>query len=293
MPKSEHQTVTTGLLRDWPLPAVGSSKDERGVVLIVGGSTQTVGAVVLAAEAALRVGAGKVQIATVESRAGTLAVAMPEALVRPLAETADGHLPASVATDLADLAKDADVVLIGPGMAGETETRALVEALLPLVRGRLVLDALGLSVVTPTSGALRAGREPAVLTPNLHELAITLGTEDVAADVAGAARMLAARTGAVVHAGGDDSITATRDQLWTDDTGPRGLAIAGSGDVLAGTIAGLLARGAAPDQAAVWGAHLHAEAGNRLAARIGPVGYLAREIVKELPEALRHIGEAQ
>jgi ADP-dependent NAD(P)H-hydrate dehydratase len=293
MPKSEDRTVTTGLLRGWPLPAVGSSKDERGVVLIVGGSTQTVGAVVLAGEAALRVGAGKVQIATVESRAGTLAVAMPEALVRPLAETADGHICASVAPDLTDLAKDADVVLIGPGMAGETETRALVEALLPLVRGRLVLDALGLSVVTPTSGALHAGRAPAVLTPNLQELAITLGAEDAAADVAGAARMLAARTRAVVHAGGDDSITATPDQLWTDDAGPRGLAIAGSGDVLAGTIAGLLARGAASDQAAVWGAHLHAEAGNRLAARIGPVGYLAREIVKELPEALRHIGEAQ
>jgi ADP-dependent NAD(P)H-hydrate dehydratase len=280
MPTSEDQAVTTGLLRGWPLPEIGSSKNERGVVLIVGGSTQTVGA-------------GKVQIATVESRAGTLAVAMPEALVRPLAETADGYLSPSVVTDLADLAKEADVVLIGPGMAGETETRALAEALLPLVRGRLVLDALGLSVVTPTSGVLHAGREPAVLTPNLQELAITLGAENVGADVAGAARMLAARTESVVHAGGDDSITATVDQLWTDDAGPRGLAIAGSGDVLAGTIAGLLARGAAPDQAAVWGAHLHAEAGNRLAARIGPVGYLAREIVKELPDALRHIGEAQ
>ena len=293
MPKSKDQMVTTGVLRDWPLPAVGSSKDERGIVLIIGGSTETVGAVVLAGEAALRVGAGKVQVATVESRAGTLAVAMPEALVRPLAETADGHISDSVVTDLTGLTRDADVVLIGPGMAGEIETRTLVEALLPLVRGRVVLDALGLSVVTPSSEALRAGRGPAVLTPNLEELAITLGADDVAADVAGAARMLAARTGAVVHAGGEDSITATADQLWTDDTGPRGLAIAGSGDVLAGTIAGLLARGAAPDQAAVWGAHLHAEAGNRLAARIGPVGYLAREIVKELPEALRHIGEAQ
>lgn len=290
MPRSETRTVTTGLLRDWPLPPVGSSKDERGIVLIVGGSTQTVGAVVLAAEAALRVGAGKVQIATVESRAGVLGVAMPEALVRPVAETVDGHLAASVAVALEDLAKDADVVLIGPGMAGEETTRELVAGLLGMVRGRLVLDALGLSVVTPTSGELHAGRGPAVVTPNLEELAIMLDVKDVEGQVADAARTLATRTGAVVHAGGEDSITATADELWADDSGPRGLAIAGSGDVLAGTIAGLLARGATPAQAAVWGAHLHAQAGNRLAAKVGPVGYLAREIVKELPEALRHIG---
>jgi hydroxyethylthiazole kinase-like uncharacterized protein yjeF len=290
MPKSESLKVTAGLLRQWPLPAVGSSKDERGVVLIIGGSTQTVGAVVLAAEAALRVGAGKVQIATVESRASTLGVAMPETLVRPLGETGDGHISGSAATALADLGADADVVLIGPGMGGENATRALIEGLLPLVKGRVVLDALGLCVVTPTSGTLHAGHEPAVLTPNLQELAIALGAEGVESDVAAATRTLATRTGAVVHAGGEDSITAAGDQVWADDTGPRGLAIAGSGDVLAGTIAGLLARGAAPAQATVWGGHLHAEAGNRLAARIGPVGYLAREIVKELPEALRHVG---
>ena len=289
MPKSETCMVTTGFLRDWPLPPVGNSKDERGVVLIIGGSTQTVGAVVLAAEAALRVGAGKVQLATVGSRAGALAVAMPEALVRPLAETVEGNIAPTVAVDVADLAKDADVVLIGPGMAGD-QTRGLVADLLSMVRGRLVLDALGLSVVTPTSGQLHAGRGPAVLTPNLDELAIMLDVDNVEGAVADAARTLATRTGAVVHAGGEDSITATADELWTDDSGPRGLAVAGSGDVLAGTIAGLLARGATPDQAAVWGAHLHAQAGNRLAAKLGPVGYLAREIVKELPEALRHIG---
>jgi ADP-dependent NAD(P)H-hydrate dehydratase len=289
MPKSDDRRVTAGLLREWPLPAIGNSKDERGVVLIIGGSAETVGAVLLAAAAALRVGAGKVQIATVESRSSALAVAMPETLVRPLAETTDGHISASVATDLTELTSQADVVLIGPGMAGENETRELVEGLLPSVHGRLVLDALGLSVVTPTSGTLHGGRPPAVLTPNLHELAITLGADDIEHDVAGAARTLATRTGAVVHAGGEDSITATTDELWVDDTGQRGLAIAGSGDVLAGTIAGLLGRGAAPAQATVWGAHLHAEAGNRLAARVGPVGYLAREIVSELPEALRHI----
>jgi ADP-dependent NAD(P)H-hydrate dehydratase len=287
MPKCE--PVTVGLLRSWPLPEVSGTKDNRGIVLVIGGSTQTVGAVVLAGEAALRVGAGKVQIATVSSRAAAVAVALPETLVCPLGETSAGQLSQPAADDLRELVDGADVVLIGPGLAGD-ETRELVEKLLPMVKGRLVLDALGLAVVTPESGALEVGRGPAVLTPNLYELAITLGVEDVEADVAGAAVELGNRTGAVVHAGGESSITAAPDGLWRDDAGAPGLGVAGSGDVLAGVVAGLLGRGAEPSQAAVWAAHVHAEAGNRLAARVGPVGYLAREIVHELPAALRHIG---
>src|SRR5256885_1291030 len=95
--------VTVGLLRGWPLPAVGGTKHDRGQVLVVGGSAQTVGAVRLAGEAAMRVGAGKLQIANVSSRAAALAVAMPEALVRGIEETAEGHLGPAAADQLLDL----------------------------------------------------------------------------------------------------------------------------------------------------------------------------------------------
>jgi hydroxyethylthiazole kinase-like uncharacterized protein yjeF len=296
MSTSRH-TVTAGLLRSWPLPMPSGSKNDRGCVLVVGGSRETAGAVLLAAESALRVGAGKLQVATVESRAAELGVALPEALVRPLPETDAGHVAPTSSDLLVDLATDADAVVIGPGLAGVNCARELVARLLPHVRGRVLLDALALSFVTPDQEAAVAA-PPAVLTPNLSELAKLLGLSglsglsgpddvDAVADTIRAAGLAKA----VVHGGGELSVTADPDgQCWIDDHGASGLGVSGSGDVLAGAVGGLLARGAEPAQAAVWGARLHAEAGNRLAASVGPVGFLAREISTELAAALRQLG---
>jgi ADP-dependent NAD(P)H-hydrate dehydratase len=291
MSTSERITVTAGLLRNWPLPPVVGGKNERGQVLIVGGSRETVGAVALAAEAALRVGAGKLQVATVESRASELSVALPEALVRPLPETTAGHVDPASSDRLVDLAGDADAVVIGPGLAGVECARAFVKRLLPSVKGRVVLDALALSVVAldPSGDELRVVAPPAVLTPNLSELGVLVGSD--VDDPAGDAARVARAVGAVVHGGGELSVTAAPDgRVWVDDHGNNGLGVSGSGDVLAGAVGGLLARGAEPAQAALWGARLHAEAGNRLAAAIGPVGFLAREIATELAPALRQLG---
>lgn len=283
--------VTAGLLRGWPLPAASGTKNERGRVVVIGGSRETVGAVLLAGEAALRAGAGKLQIATVTSRAAQVGVALPEALVRPVAETDEGHLDPAASDRLADLVAGADAVLLGPGMSGADEARELVASLVRVAGGRLVLDALALAFVTPdVDPAVLTG---AVLTPNVDELAIALGVDSsevagVEADVVRATMTLATKTGAVVHGGGEASVTATPDgACWVDDHGSAGLGVSGSGDVLAGVTAGLLARGADPAQAAVWGAHLHAEAGNRLAERVGAVGFLAREIAAEIPHALQ------
>lgn len=285
---TSNQTVTSGLLRSWPLPPSEGGKNERGRVLIVGGSRETVGAVLLAGEAALRVGAGKLQVATVESRAAELSVALPEALVRPLAETTTGHIAPASSESLADLAGEADAVVIGPGLMGVDDARAVVERLLPSVKRRVVLDALALSVVT-VDDELCVDAPPAVLTPNLSELGVLVASDDV--DPIADAVRVARATGAVVHGGGALSVTASPDgQCWIDDHGNSGLGVSGSGDVLAGAVGGLLARGAAPAQAAVWAARLHAEAGNRLAAAVGPVGFLAREIATELASALRQLG---
>lgn len=287
MSTSEH-TVTAGLLRSWPLPTPSGSKNDRGCVLVLGGSRETVGAVLLAGEAALRVGAGKLQVATVESRAAELAVALPEALVRPLPETDAGHVAPTSSDLLVGLARDADAVVIGPGLAGVNCARDLVASLLPHVRGRVLLDALALSFVT-LDDELPVAAPPAVLTPNLSELAKLLGADDV--DAVDDTVRAAARVKAVVHGGGELSVTAAPDgQCWIDDHGASGLGVSGSGDVLAGAVGGLLARGAEPAQAAVWGARLHAEAGNRLAASVGPVGFLARQIATELAAALRQLG---
>lgn len=289
MSRPAPKVVTPQLLRQWPLPQLGADKESRGRVLIVGGSRDSPGGVRLAAEAALRVGAGKVQVATVRSASTVLAVAMPETLVRGVVEDDAGELTSEVVGVVGELADDCDVVLLGPGLQSPERARDLVTEILRRLSVPVVLDALALAAVTadPSCVAHLAGRS--VLTPNAHELARTLGwdPDKVSADPREAAIRLAARTGSCVSAGGTDTWTADPDgQSWQGAAGGRGLGTSGSGDVKAGIVTGLLARGATPCQAAVWGSHLHGSAGDRLAAHLGPGGFLARELLTALPQAV-------
>jgi ADP-dependent NAD(P)H-hydrate dehydratase len=146
--------VTPEALRNWPLPEPTGGKNARGSILVIGGSTQTLGAVLLAAEGAMRAGAGKLQVATVASLAPFAAAALPEALVRGLPETDGGALGADAADAVRDLAEGADAVLIGPGMADTEQTQAFGARLLPHLTGVLALDALGLSCVTADEACL-------------------------------------------------------------------------------------------------------------------------------------------
>src|SRR5215218_3643522 len=292
-PSSPEPTlVTPEVLRGRPLPEPSGGKNARGSVLVIGGSTETLGAVLLAAEAAMRAGAGKLQVATVASLAPFAAAALPEALVRALAETDGGAITADAADTVRDLAETADAVLIGPGMADQEETQAFGERLLPHLWGPLALDALGLACVTADAACLHHLKGQVVLTPNPTEIAYALHVEEdeIADDPAGAAFELAARARGVVGLGGATSwIAAPDDRLWQDESGNAGLGVSGSGDVRAGITGGLLARGADPAQAAVWSAYLHGRAGERLASSIGPLGFLARELPAEVPAALAEI----
>ena len=290
--RPEPAFVTPELLRAWPLPEPEGDKNARGSVLVIGGSTETLGAVLLAAEAAMRAGAGKLQVATAASVAGYAALALPEALVRALPETDGGAIAASAADTVRDLAEAADAVLIGPGMADKEETQAFGARLLPVLRGPLALDALGLACVTADVACLGPLAGNVVLTPNPTEIAYCLHVEgsEVEGDPAGAAVELAARARAVVGLGGVRSwIAGPDDRLWRDDSGGSGLGVSGSGDVRAGITAGLLARGADPAQAAVWAAWLHGRTGERLASSVGRLGFLARELPAEVPRALAEI----
>ncbi|PRY12977.1 NAD(P)H-hydrate dehydratase [Kineococcus rhizosphaerae] len=288
-------TVTSAVLREWPLPAPGVGKESRGRTVVVGGSTRTPGAVLLAAESAVRAGAGKLQVATTRDTATALGVALPEALVLPLAQTPGGGIDPSAGTDeeLLDLVGGAHAALLGIGAIGEDDVRALLEALVPRVDdGVVVLDALGLAPVTADATFLHHLRGRAVLTPNLSELAIVLGAapEEVEADVGAATRELARRSRCTVAAGGGESWIADPDgRCWRDPSGGVGLGVSGSGDVLAGIVTGLCARGADPTQAAVWGAHLHGRAGDRLASAVGRLGFLARELPAQVPAVLAEI----
>jgi hydroxyethylthiazole kinase-like uncharacterized protein yjeF len=284
-PRADVPAVTPQLLRDWPLPDLDDdgTKHERGTVLVVGGATSTPGAVLLAGLAALRSGAGRLQVATVEPTAVALAVALPEAAVAGLAVGRNGSLSPDAAEELAGMSTDADTVVLGPGLLGTDETRALLTALLPRLACRsLVVDAVALTALAGHEGLL-ADRAGVVLTPNAGELAALLDGDDDAEGRAAAER-IAKQYGAVVATHG--WVVTPDSDAWEQGAGGIGLGTSGSGDVLAGTVGGLLARGAAPAQAAVWGQYAHAAAGDRLAARAGRVGFLARELLDELPLVL-------
>jgi ADP-dependent NAD(P)H-hydrate dehydratase len=293
-------TVDAAALRAWPLPMPSSDgdKEQRGHVLILGGSREMPGAVILAATAALRAGAGKLTIATGASVAQLVALALPEARVIGLAETAEGGFTDAAVGKLDPLADKVDAILIGPGMQDEAATAVLVRALLPRLEASntsVVLDACAMGVILKGGGKPGAHADddaafrfnlPVIVTPHAGEMAHLTGAskEDIAADPDGHAARAARRWNAVVALKGARTLVNTPDGgSWQHEGGNIGLAISGSGDTLAGIVAGLAARGASLAQAACWGVALHARAGELLAERFGVLGYLARELPGEVP----------
>lgn len=280
-------------LRAWPLPEPDpdGDKEERGRTLVIAGGPELAGAALLSGTAALRAGAGKLKIATTRSVAASLALAVPEAMVIGLPETATGGLEEEGVAVLAST--EVDSVLIGPGLQDEGATVRFVRALLPrLSASAVVLDAFAMAVV----GEQHSFQGPVLLTPHAGEMAKLTNTskETVLSDPASAALDAARAWKATVALKGSVTWIATpQGRLWRHDGGNIGLGTSGSGDVLAGVIAGLAARGAPLEQAAAWGVTLHANAGEVLAHRLGPLGYLAREVAGEIPrlmEALKGRG---
>ena len=244
---------------------------------------QTPGAVLLAAEAPLRVGAGKAQVDTTASTATLPGVTLPECFAVGLSEDDDGELVASGADRLLELAGQADTVLAGPGIGTPDAARELLSAVVPQLASALVVDALGPAYVTAHPDGVRHLADRALLTPNAGELARVLGEDEdeVGGDVLAATRRAASRTGATVLSGSDSSfVCEPSGEAWRLDVGAPVAAVAGSGDVKAGAVAGLLARGLSPARAATSGAYVHARAGERLTVEVDRTGFLAREVVR-------------
>ncbi|MDO5627705.1 MAG: NAD(P)H-hydrate dehydratase [Mobilicoccus sp.] len=284
--------LTSPVLRDWPLPSIDGSKEDRGRVLVVGGHRSTPGAVLLAAEAAMRGGAGKLQIAVPECVAIPLAIAMPEAMVATMPVDDDGDISPDAADELVELGSECAAVLFGPGIASPTAASALLHEVVPRLDVAVVIDALGMAYLTDHPDGLHHLDGRAVLSPNTSELALSLrrdedGCED---DPRDCCVTLARTAKAVVSSGGPTTWIATPEgRCWRDESGTPGLGISGSGDVKAGVIAGLVARGAEPAQAAAWATYAHGRAGERLAAGVGAAGYLARELLRQIPEVMEEL----
>jgi ADP-dependent NAD(P)H-hydrate dehydratase len=279
--------VSRETLAAWPLPESGESKYGRGQLIVVGGAVRSPGAVMLAGLAALRVGAGRLTLAVGASVAPHVAVAVPESGVVPLDETPDGSISGFSLDAASDDLGAADVVLLGPGLDEVDEALVMVRELHRFVGDDtiVVLDAFGLGVVpkVPDLPEQLGGR--LVLTPNKFEAALLLEREsDDGLDLDRDIPEIARRFGAVVTCFG---VVASPDgRVWHIEAHEPGLGTSASGDVLAGAIAGLCARGATPEQAAVWATYLHVAAGRVLGERIAPLGYLASELLLELPGVL-------
>jgi hydroxyethylthiazole kinase-like uncharacterized protein yjeF len=265
------EPVTLQMLREWGVPDAGGSKKSRGQVVVVGGSPRSPGAVLLSAEAAMRVGAGRVGIAVPVCVAPGLGAAMPEAGIYQLPTGSD---PVDAA--LRSALESADAVLLGPGFDDPDATRAALHAVADADIDRLVLDAFALGILPTFDRELLPA--DLLVNANEEEAALLLDRDlgdDRESDIADIAR----RYGAVVHCFG--TVAAPDGRCWQAEPGGSGLGTAGSGDVLSGAITGFAALGMDARWAAVWGGWTHARAGDRLQERVG-VGFLARDLMTEL-----------
>lgn len=277
-PSPDATPVSSALLREWQVP-----RDDRGVVFVLGGARNVPGAVLLTGTAALRAGAGTLQLGAAERHAVALGVAVPEALVYGLPEAGNGAISPDAADVLTDVLPKARSIVIGPGLTDADATFALLERVLPLVSAdaRLVLDAFALGALSREPSLVKPWAGQVVMSPNRTEAAYLLDrAEEEIQNYERAALEIADRYQAVVTLMG--AIAAPSGDLWVDGGGHIGLATSGSGDVLAGLIGGFLARSADPAQAACWATHVHAMTGQRLAPRTGLTGLLARDLVEHV-----------
>jgi hydroxyethylthiazole kinase-like uncharacterized protein yjeF len=241
--------------------------------------------VLLAGVGALRAGAGVLQLAVADSTAAALSIQVPEALVVGLPETAEGSVRGRLPERLETLVAEADAIVLGPGLDNVAETGELLRAVLDLAGAStsMVLDAYALGALSREPELLKGRSGAVVLTPNRTEARYLLG-RDVDDDLDTEARILADRYGAVVSLFGH--IAGADGGAWREESGHAGLGTSGSGDALAGILVGLLSRGVEPAQAACWAAYAHAMSGQRLVSRFGRIGFLARELLDEVPLVL-------
>jgi NAD(P)H-hydrate epimerase len=263
-----------------PRRQAGDHKGTAGHVLVIAGSPGKTGAALLAAEAAVRGGAGLTTLATDPACFDEVQGRVREVMTAPLAVDAAA---------LAALVAGKRALVWGPGMPTAAEAGAFLRGALARLAAPLVIDADGLNHLAADLGAARAATAPLVLTPHPGEAARLLGrtTADVQADRLASARALAAAAGAIVVLKGARTVVAAPDGLAAvNASGNPGLGTGGTGDVLAGLVGALLAQGLAPWDAARLGVYVHGLAGDLAAAEVGGVGMAAGDLLPRIPRAL-------
>lgn len=274
--------INRALLRKRPLPIPAQAdKEVRGRLLIVAGARDVPGAPVLTAHGALRSGAGKLAVMVPGFIAGIAALSLPESRIL--------SMPTRVTPRVFD---GMAAIVIGPGMDATVAKRWTEAALAHRNEAAILLDANAMGHLWH-SQALRERRKrghacQCIVTPNAGEMADYSGStkDSVCDDPIRAAQTAAALLGGIVVLKGATTIVAADGKLFRHRADTPGLAMSGSGDVLAGIIGGLLARGVPPLDASLWGVLLHSMAGQTLGRKLGPIGYRATELPDQIPSLM-------
>ena len=259
-------------------------KGEFGKILLLCGSRGYTGAAALAAMGALRSGAGLVYLGVPESIYAIEAVKLTEPIVFPLPDD-DGKLSAMAVKEVCKLLPKMDAVLIGPGLGQSEGTFAVVQAVLEQFEGPVVLDADGINVIKSHKDIVRGRTASTIITPHAGEfqrLGGVLKENRIASAVE-----LALDLGVIVVLKGHETVITDGQHTYLNTTGNPGMAVGGSGDVLAGVIVSLLGQGLLPLEAAACGAWLHGAAGDVCAKQIGQYGMLPSDLVEALPRLMK------
>ena len=295
-PALKMNLLDAAAIKGWlPPRAADTHKGTYGHVLVVGGSAGMIGAVTLTSWAALRCGAGLVTAALPETQLPTLDAAAMEVMSRGLPETSRGCISIDALPALESLLGTCSVCAVGPGMSRYHEATAILRFILENSGVPLLIDADGINALASDPEVLRDRQVPVVITPHPREMARLTGltVEEIQHRRVEVASRYAVDWGITVVLKGHQTVVACpRGEVFINSSGNPGMATAGSGDVLSGIIAGLIAQGLKPQPAAAAGVYIHGRAGDRAAAELGQRGMIAGDMIDYLPYTLLEIAEA-
>lgn len=286
--------ITPEIVRNiMPVRKPDGHKGTYGRILVVGGSSGLSGAAAMASTAALKAGAGLVTLAVPASLHSLMEVKLTEVMTKPLPETEESSISLAAVPAVREVADNADVIALGPGISTHQDTVSFIREMITFVKQPLVIDADGLNALAGEEELVANCQAVPVLTPHPGEMARLLGikTEDVQNNRIEAALEAARKYNAVVVLKGNRTVVCSYDgTLYVNPTGNPGMATAGAGDVLTGVVAGLLGQGLSPLEAAVAAVYFHGVAGDLAAAEKGILSMTAGDILDYLPQATRSFG---
>jgi ADP-dependent NAD(P)H-hydrate dehydratase / NAD(P)H-hydrate epimerase len=270
-----------------------ANKYSVGKVFILAGAKGYTGAAYLCTMAALRAGAGAVMLGIPESIYTIVARRLAEAIVKPLPSTKEGTIALKSLAEIEEKLAWADVTILGPGLSTNAETQEVISTILSRHSGKMLVDAdalRGIAVMGLAQLSRRKGQF--VLTPHTGEYSRILGipSKEIDADRIAMARMGSSKGRVTIVAKGGPTAIGTQDgMVYLNSTGNPGMATVGSGDVLAGIIAGLWAQGAPQNEAAVAGVFLHGLAGDLAGSSLGQRSIIAQDLIDYLPPAIKSV----